>query len=186
MIRKRMVESAKECMKHRATKSEIYGKMQEVFIEMDSSPVVSFSNKWLLPTSIESQQILLTYNVFLNFFFFGFQHTVTKELEQLKDAVMKGDNEENTEGEFDPAKHIDANLPVRVNEQRLSNLLQSLLLGASLLAMPVIKKIPTSVLWGYFAYMAIDSLPGNQFWERMLLLFVTPGRRYKYEIFICS
>lgn len=80
---------------------------------------------------------------------------------------------------FDPEKHIDAYLPVRVNEQRLSNFLQSLLVGASVFAMPFIKKIPTSVLWGYFAYMAIDSLPGNQFWERILLLFVTPRRRHK-------
>lgn len=44
MIRKRMVESAKECMKHKGTKSEIYGKMQEVFIEMDSSPVSTHDN----------------------------------------------------------------------------------------------------------------------------------------------
>lgn len=36
-----MVESAKECMKQKASKSEIYGKMQQVFIEMDSTPVVS-------------------------------------------------------------------------------------------------------------------------------------------------
>ncbi|XVE89149.1 hypothetical protein DITRI_Ditri19aG0127300 [Diplodiscus trichospermus] len=28
--------------------------------------------------------------------------------------------------------------------------------------------------------MTTDSLPGNQFWERMLLLFITPGRRYKH------
>lgn len=27
--------------------------------------------------------------------------------------------------------------------------------------------------------MAIDSLPGNQFWERILLLFVAPSRQYK-------
>nr|CAD1843008.1 unnamed protein product [Ananas comosus var. bracteatus] len=53
------------------------------------------------------------------------------------------------------------------------------MVGACLGAMPIIKKIPTSVLWGYFAYMAIDSLPGNQFWERILLLFITPRRRYK-------
>lgn len=103
-----------------------------------------------------------------------------QELEDLKEAVMKGKNElENAMETFDPEKHIDEHLPVRVNEQRLSNLLQSLLVAASVFAMPAIKKIPTSVLWGYFAYMAIDSLPGNQFWERMLLLFVTPGRRYK-------
>lgn len=108
------------------------------------------------------------------------QATVAKELENLKKAVIKDENEGDERKEtFDPEKHLDPYLPVRVNEQRVSNLLQSLLVAASVFAMPVIKKIPTSVLWGYFAYMAIDSLPGNQFWERILLLFVTPGRRYK-------
>ena len=105
---------------------------------------------------------------------------VVKELEDLKEAVMKGENKEvNAKHAFDPEKHIDAYLPVRVNEQRVSNLLQSILVAASVFAMPLIKKIPTSVLWGYFAYMAIDSLPGNQFWERLLLFFITPHRRYK-------
>lgn len=107
--------------------------------------------------------------------------TVDKELKDLKDAVMRNeDNGMELNGPFDPEKHIDAHLPVRVNEQRVSNLLQSLLVGACVGAMPFIKKIPTSVLWGYFAYMAIDSLPGNQFWERLLLLFITPRRRFKY------
>lgn len=93
---------------------------------------------------------------------------------------MKGENKDEHEKDtFDPEKHIDDYLPVRVNEQRLSNLLQSLLVAASVFALPAIKKIPTSVLWGYFAYMAVDSLPGNQFWERILLLFVMPNRRYK-------
>lgn len=105
---------------------------------------------------------------------------MVKELEDLKEAVMKGESkDENANVTFDLEKHIDAYLPVRVNEQRLSNLLQSLLVAASVFALPAIKKIPTSVLWGYFAYMAIDSLPGNQFWERILLLFVMPSRRYK-------
>ncbi|KAK3210831.1 hypothetical protein Dsin_015537 [Dipteronia sinensis] len=40
--------------------------------------------------------------------------------------------------------------------------------------MPVIKKIPASVLWGYFAYMDIDSLTGTDFgrdfWYFSLLL----------------
>ena len=83
---------------------------------------------------------------------------------------MKGENKgENEKERFDFEKHIDAYLLVRVNEQRVGNLLQSLVVAASVCAMPAIKLIPTSVLWGYFAYMAIDSLPGNQFWERMLL-----------------
>ncbi|KAE8689914.1 Boron transporter 4 [Hibiscus syriacus] len=146
LIRRKMVASAKESINQKASNSEIYGKLQAVFIDMDKSP----------------------------------ETAVVKELEDLKKAVMKGEKEGEIEKEkFDPEKHIDAYLPVRVNEQRVSNLLQSLLVAASVCAMPAIKLIPTSVLWGYFAYMAIDSLPGNQFWERMLLLFITPSRRYK-------
>ncbi|KAL2493428.1 Boron transporter 4 [Abeliophyllum distichum] len=148
LIRRKMIERAKESIKCKASDSEIYGEMQAVFIEIDKSPVNASS--------------------------------VVKELENLKEAVMKNENnEEKMKDKFDPEKHIDAYLPVRVNEQRVSNLLQSLLVAASVCAMPVIKLIPTSVLWGYFAYMAIDSLPGNQFWERILLLFVAPRRRYK-------
>ncbi|KAL4386999.1 hypothetical protein GQ457_09G024870 [Hibiscus cannabinus] len=146
LIRKEMVKSAKEGISQLASNSEIYGRMQAVFIEMDASSA---------PTSVD------------------------KELKNLKEAVMKRDDRETAKENFDPEKHIDAYLPVRVNEQRMSNLLQSFLVGLSLCALPVVKMIPTSVLWGYFAYMAIDSLPGNQFWERVLLLFITPGRRYK-------
>ena len=116
---------------------------------------------------------------FLNLTGIFLQDVSVHDLEDLKQAVMKGDEGGDDTNKFDPEKHIDAYLPVRVNEQRMSNLLQSTLVGASMCALPLIKKIPTSVLWGYFAYMAIDSLPGNQFWERMLLLFVTPSRRYK-------
>ncbi|GKV42072.1 hypothetical protein SLEP1_g49519 [Rubroshorea leprosula] len=146
LIRKKMVKSAKECILQQASNSEIYGRMQAVFIEMDASPT---------PNSVD------------------------KELEHLKEAVMKGNDGGDAKENFDPDKHIDPFLPVRVNEQRISNLVQSFFVGLSVCALPVIKMIPTSVLWGYFAYMAIDSLPGNQFWERILLLFITPGRRYK-------
>ncbi|CAI0444447.1 unnamed protein product [Linum tenue] len=150
LIRKKMVKGAKEVIDRKGTSSEIYGKMQDIFIQMDTSPAG--------------------------------QHTtsVSRELEDLKEAVMRSDDEGgDTKGKFDPEKCIDAHLPVRVNEQRLSNLLQSILVGISMCAIPLIKMMPTSVLWGYFAYMAIDSLPGNQFWERMLMLFVAPSRRHK-------
>lgn len=82
---------------------------------------------------------------------------------------------------FDVEKEIDDLLPVEVKEQRLSNFLQAAAVGGCVAAMPILKMIPTSVLWGYFAYMAIESLPGNQFWERILLLFTAPSRRYKYN-----
>ncbi len=42
---------------------------------------------------------------------------------------------------------------------------------------PGLKKIPSAVLWGYFAYLSLASLPGSQFWERFLLLFVDPKLR---------
>lgn len=83
------------------------------------------------------------------------------------------------ESVFDVEKDVDDLLPVEVKEQRLSNLLQAMMVGGCLAAMPVLKLIPTAVLWGYFAFMAIESLPGNQFWERILWLFTAPSRRYK-------
>ena len=108
------------------------------------------------------------------------EDSVHKELKDLKDAVIpEGDGAGSVPEVFDPEKHLEGYLPVRVNEQRVSNLLQSLLVGGCVGIVPVIQKIPTSVLWGYFAYMSIDSLPGNQFWERIQLLFVAPQRRYK-------
>uniref|UniRef100_A0A2P2Q3U6 Anion exchange family protein n=1 Tax=Rhizophora mucronata TaxID=61149 RepID=A0A2P2Q3U6_RHIMU len=146
LMRRKMVESAKESIRQKASNCEMYHKMQAVFIEFDQSP----------------------------------DNAAVIELEELKEAIMKDESKgDKTKDTFDPEKHIDAFLPVRVNEQRVSNLLQSLLVAASVCAMPAIKLIPTSVLWGYFAYMAVDSLPGNQFWERILLLFIMPGRRFK-------
>lgn len=102
--------------------------------------------------------------------------SISKELKGLKEAVLKAGE---AEAEFDPEKYIDAHLPVRVNEQRVSNLSLSALVAMSVFAILAIKWIPTSVLQGYFAYMAIDSLPGNLFWERITMLFVAPSRRYK-------
>ncbi|KAG0577310.1 hypothetical protein KC19_5G147000 [Ceratodon purpureus] len=80
---------------------------------------------------------------------------------------------------FDPEKYVDLLLPVEAKEQRLSNLLQSLLVGGCIAAMPVLRRIPTAVLWGYFAFMAIEGLPGNQFWERICFTVTSPNRRYK-------
>ena len=44
---------------------------------------------------------------------------------------------------------------------------------------PLLKFIPVAVLWGYFAYMALDSLPGMQFWQRILLLGTDKSQYYK-------
>ncbi|THG19356.1 hypothetical protein TEA_004033 [Camellia sinensis var. sinensis] len=140
VVLKRQKEDGKECQgmhKQQGSNSEIYGRMQAVFIEMDTTP----------------------------------DHAVAKELKNLKDAVMKVKMEE--------AKMVMIwkntsmlTCLFGLMSKRVSNLLQSLLVGALLLAMPAIKMIPTSILRGYFAYMALYSLPGNQFCERILLSFL--------------
>jgi len=40
LIRKRVVKSAKECIREHKTNSEVYGKMQDVIVEMDTDPTV--------------------------------------------------------------------------------------------------------------------------------------------------
>ena len=67
---------------------------------------------------------------------------------------------------------------LEIAEQRGSGLFQSLGVGACLGLTPAIRWLPTAVLWGYFAFMAIESLPGSQLWERTLLLMTDPRRRY--------
>ncbi|KAK9666306.1 hypothetical protein RND81_14G176000 [Saponaria officinalis] len=150
LLRRKLVESAKESIRQKASSFEIYGKMQDVFLELD------MNNK---------------------------TNAVIKELDNLKQAVItKHGNDDIKESDghtLDLEKHIDNYLPVRVNEQRLSNLLQSFLVVLSFFAMPAIRRMPSSLLWSYLAYMAISSLSGNQFWERIMLLFVPKGRLHK-------
>ena len=71
----------------------------------------------------------------------------------------------------------DGVVPLNIKEQRLSNLIQALLIAASIVAAPAIRFIPKSVLWGYFAYMALESLPGSEFWDRILLVFTDHRKR---------
>ncbi|RWW58744.1 hypothetical protein BHE74_00034363 [Ensete ventricosum] len=114
--------------------------------------------------------------------------TVIKGLMELKDSTVQLASSMGNfdapvdETVFDIEKEIDDLLPVEVKEQRLSNLLQAMMVGGCVGALPFLRKIPTSVLWGYFAFMAIESLPGNQFWERILLLFTAPSRRFNGEV----
>lgn len=80
---------------------------------------------------------------------------------------------------FDVEQEIDDLLPIKVKEQCFTNLLQAIIVGGCVAAMPILRMIPTSVLWGYFAFMVIESLPGNQFWERLLQLFTVTSRIFK-------
>ncbi|KAJ6350714.1 hypothetical protein OIU78_006783 [Salix suchowensis] len=153
ILRNRLVATARECMGKNASLGQVYGSMQEAYQHMQT-PLI-------------------------------YQEPSAKGLKELKQSTiqmaagMGNIDAPVDETVFDIEKEIDDLLPVEVKEQRLSNLLQAIMVGGCVAAMPFIKMIPTSVLWGYFAFMAIESLPGNQFWERVLLLFTAPSRRYK-------
>lgn len=152
LVRCKLVRVARKSIQQNNTLSQLYVSMQEAFKQTGSPLVLHPPSSWALK---ESKSISV-------------QATPSGSLDCQAD-----------DSDFDPEKDVDELLPVEVKEQRLSNIMQSFMVAGCLAAMPVLKKIPSSVLWGYFAFMAIDSLPGNQFWERLLLLFTGSSRRYK-------
>lgn len=153
LLRNRLVATARQSMRKNSSLGQLYGNMQEAYQQMQT-PLI-------------------------------YQEPSARGLKELKETTIELVSSMGNIGApvdetvFDVDKEIDDLLPVEVKEQRLSNLLQATMVGACVAAMPFLKMIPTSVLWGYFAFMAIESLPGNQFWERILLLFTAPSRRYK-------
>ncbi|KAH1073876.1 hypothetical protein J1N35_026204 [Gossypium stocksii] len=153
LLRNRLVTTARKSISKNASLGQLYGNMQEAYQQMQT-PLF-------------------------------YQEPSTRGLNELKESTVQAATCSGNidapldETLFDIEKEIDDLLPVEVKEQRLSNLLQATMVSGCVAAMPLLKKIPTSVLWGYFAFMAIESLPGNQFWERILLLFTAPSRRYK-------
>ncbi|CAN4099307.1 unnamed protein product [Withania somnifera] len=153
LLRNKLASTARKSINRNANLGQLYRSMQEAYNEMQT-PLV-----YQTPSGLG--------------------------LKELKESTVQRASSTGyidapvDETVFDVDKDIDELLPVEVKEQRLSNLLQALMVGACVAAMPILKRIPSSVLWGYFAFMAIESLPGNQFWERILLLFTAPGRRYK-------
>lgn len=65
-------------------------------------------------------------------------------------------------------------------------LVQSLLVAACLGVTMGIRLIPSAVLWGYFAFMALESLSGSQFWDRLLYLATDPSKRYRSPLAFTS
>lgn len=60
---------------------------------------------------------------------------------------------------------------IHVHENRVTGLVIHLLIGGSLLALPLLEYVPMAALYGIFLYMGFASLRGIQFVERMGLLF---------------
>ncbi|XP_024981385.1 boron transporter 1-like isoform X3 [Cynara cardunculus var. scolymus] len=157
LLRNRLVETARESMRMNSSLGQLYGNMQEAYQQMQT-PLIHQA-----PSDVMD--------------LFGLKEL--KESTVQLASSMGNIDAPVVDSVFDVEKEIDDLLPVEVKEQRVSNLLQSCMVGGCVAAMPFLKLIPTSVLWGYFAFMAIESLPGNQFWERILLLFTAPSRRFK-------
>ncbi|KAJ4961716.1 hypothetical protein NE237_021626 [Protea cynaroides] len=153
ILRSKLVSAARKSIRTNSSLGQLYGSMQEAYNQIQT-PLVFGTPPGLGLRELKESTIQLA--------------SSSGNIDAPVDESV-----------FDVEKDIDDLLPVEVKEQRLSNLLQALMVGGCVGAMPFIKKIPTSVLWGYFAYMAIESLPGNQFWERILLLVTAPNRRYK-------
>lgn len=152
LLRNRLVQTARRSLRKNASLGQLYGNMQEAYQQMQTPLIYQQPAQGLKEFKESTIQA----------------STCTGHIDAPVDETV-----------FDIEKEIDDLLPVEVKEQRLSNILQATMVGGCVAAMPFLKKIPTSVLWGYFAFMAIESLPGNQFWERILLLFTAPSRRYK-------
>jgi hypothetical protein len=72
-----------------------------------------------------------------------------------------------------------------VRETRISGLIIHVLLGTTLLILPVIKQIPMAILYGLFLYMGIVSMKGNQFFERLSLWIMDselyPEKHYTHK-----
>lgn len=151
LVRSKLVKRSLVGLKHKMSLSQLYSDLQQEY-QQSESPLGSPAT----PRALKELQFNVGHDA------------INGNLESVVAQKL-----------FDPERDIEPLLPVEVKEQRLSNLMQSLMVGACVGAMPLIKKIPTAVLSGYFAYMAIESLPGNQFWERLCLLFTSPSQRYK-------
>ncbi|WP_417847411.1 PTS sugar transporter subunit IIA [Thalassoglobus sp.] len=64
---------------------------------------------------------------------------------------------------------------LRVRETRITGLAIHLLIGASLLLLPLLKTVPMAVLYGLFLFMGFVSIRGNQFFERISLWLMEPS-----------
>ncbi|MEM6470847.1 MAG: PTS sugar transporter subunit IIA [Planctomycetota bacterium] len=61
---------------------------------------------------------------------------------------------------------------IHVQENRVTGLVIHILIGGSLLALPLLEYVPMAALYGIFLYMGFSSLRGIQFMERIGLLFL--------------
>ncbi|CAF1403791.1 unnamed protein product, partial [Didymodactylos carnosus] len=66
---------------------------------------------------------------------------------------------------------------IDITDQRLTNIGVHLLIGATIFAAPIIRKIPVAALFGIFLYFGIVSISGTQLFSRLKMMFI-PTKYY--------
>ena len=88
-----------------------------------------------------------------------------KKKESSKDAELGG-----------PAKPSQTTLIC--HETRISNLIQSVFcLLCMLVGYEFLNNVPTSIIWAFFSFMSLESLPGNQLFDRVQIILSDKKRR---------
>lgn len=72
----------------------------------------------------------------------------------------------NTHAPGEKARLID------IKDQRLTNIGVHLLIGCTIFAAPIIRKIPVVAVFGIFLYFGIVSIPGTQLFSRLKMMFI--------------
>jgi mannitol/fructose-specific phosphotransferase system IIA component (Ntr-type) len=63
---------------------------------------------------------------------------------------------------------------IHVRENRVTGIAIHLMIGLSLLLLPLVSQVPLAVLYGVFLFMGVVSMSGNQFFERVSLWVKDP------------
>ena len=95
---------------------------------------------------------------------FGLPWLVAATVRSLNHVRSLADVEERVTREGDRRDQV-----IHVRETRVTGFAIHLLIGLSLLALPLLKVVPMAVLYGMFLFMGLVSMRGNQFFERLML-----------------
>jgi hypothetical protein len=61
---------------------------------------------------------------------------------------------------------------IEIKDQRVTNIGVHLLIGCTIFAAPIIRKIPVAALFGIFLYFGIVSISGTQLFSRLKMTFI--------------
>ncbi len=103
----------------------------------------------------------------------------SKKKQAGKGGDKKGDAEMGGEagGDKGPASTVS----LYCHETRVSNLMQAVMVMLCMLVgSEFLNNVPTSIIWAFFAFMSLESLPGNQFFDRVQIIMSDKKRRKQF------